>query len=124
MTGLMNALFIGAGLSMLSGLLALSFASWQTARGRAGTSLWRAARWAALAPLALAPIIYFIPEATLVPMHAPLPDGPSIAGLPLSEGQVMGGECKWCKPPSKPVNSSSTVSCPRAVLPLGDVLQR
>ncbi len=88
MTGLMNALFIGAGLSMLSGLLALAFASWQTARGRAGTSLWRAARWAALAPLALAPIIYFIPEATLVPMHAPLPDGPSIAGLPLSVAEA------------------------------------
>lgn len=98
MTGLMDALFVGAGLSLLSGLLALGFASWQTARGRTGTGLWRAARWAALAPLALAPIIYFIPETTIVAMHAPLPDGPALVGpaLPAAEtrfdlmGALMG----------------------------------
>ncbi|WP_297732725.1 M23/M56 family metallopeptidase [uncultured Maricaulis sp.] len=84
MTGLMDALFVGAALSLLSGLLALIFADWQTRRGRTGTRLWRAARWAALAPLVLAPIIYFIPESTIAPMHAPLPDGPATFGPALA----------------------------------------
>ncbi|WP_417488133.1 peptidoglycan DD-metalloendopeptidase family protein [Maricaulis sp.] len=82
MTGLLDAILIGAALSLLSGLVALCLASWQTRRGRGGSVLWRAARWAALAPLLLAPVIYVIPETSVAPMHAPLPD----ADLPATLG--------------------------------------
>ncbi|OLF80780.1 hypothetical protein AWH62_13735 [Maricaulis sp. W15] len=75
MSGLFQALLIGAALSLLSGLLALVLASWQTRRGAGGSGLWRTARWAALTPLLLAPIIYFIPDTARAPMHAPLPGG-------------------------------------------------
>ncbi|WP_291844957.1 peptidoglycan DD-metalloendopeptidase family protein [Maricaulis sp.] len=80
MSGLFEALVVGAALSLVSGLCALAFAGWLTGRGRGGAGLWRVARWAALAPLLLAPVIYFIPETMIAPMHAPLPDGPPRAG--------------------------------------------
>ena len=80
MTGLFQALIVGAALSLLSGALALALAMWQTRRGHGGAGLWRAARWAALTPLLLAPLIYFVPEASVAPMHAPLPDGPGVVG--------------------------------------------
>lgn len=84
MTGLLDAILIGGALSLLSGLVALCFASWQTRRGRGGSGLWRAARWAALAPLLLAPVIFAIPETGVAPMHAPLPDAllPATLGGP------------------------------------------
>jgi len=80
MTGLFQALIVGAALSLLSGALALALAMWQTRRGHGGAGLWRAARWASLTPLLLAPLIYFIPETSVAPMHAPLPDGPGVVG--------------------------------------------
>jgi bla regulator protein blaR1 len=91
MTGLLDAILVGAALSLLSGLLALIFAGWHMRRGRGGTGLWRAGRWAAVAPLLLAPVIYAIPEMSIEPMHAPLPMGPGVspgfadAALPASD---------------------------------------
>ncbi|WP_304071257.1 M23/M56 family metallopeptidase [Maricaulis maris] len=91
MTGLLDAILIGGALSLLSGLVALCFASWQTRRGRGGSGLWRAARWAALAPLLLAPVIFVIPETGVAPMHAPLPD----ALLPATLGGPAAGTASF-----------------------------
>ncbi|BDX00374.1 M23/M56 family metallopeptidase [Maricaulis maris] len=79
MTGLLDAILVGAALSVVSGLLALVFAGWHMRRGHGGTGLWRAGRWAAVAPLLLAPVIYAIPEMSTQPMHAPLPMGPGVS---------------------------------------------
>ncbi|RKR00362.1 M23/M56 family metallopeptidase [Maricaulis maris] len=91
MSGLFQALLIGAALSLLSGLLALVLASWQTRRGAGGSGLWRTARWAALTPLLLAPIIYSIPDTVSAPMHAPLPGGALPSGDMAARAQAGPG---------------------------------
>ena len=67
MSGLLDAWLIGAGLSVLAALTV-----WLAGRGLrhrfagAEVSLWRAARWVALLPLVLAPLIYLVPQAPIV----------------------------------------------------------
>ncbi|MDM7985327.1 MAG: M56 family metallopeptidase [Maricaulis sp.] len=78
MMGLLNAVILGAGLSLIGGLVLLLLGRVLERRDpHSGVELWRAARLAAIVPLILAPVIYFIPQAapesvTLNPPVAPL----------------------------------------------------
>lgn len=78
MMGLLNAIILGAGLSLIGGLVLLFLGRILERRDpHSGVELWRTARVAAIVPLILAPVIYFIPQAapasvTLNPPVAPL----------------------------------------------------
>lgn len=64
MMGLLNAIVLGAGLSLLGGLILLFLGRFLERRDPlSGVELWRTARIAAIVPLILAPVIYFIPQA-------------------------------------------------------------
>jgi len=64
MMGLLNAIVLGAGLSLLGGLILLVLGRFLERRDPlSGVELWRTARIAAIVPLVLAPVIYFIPQA-------------------------------------------------------------
>lgn len=93
MMGLLNAVILGAGLSLIGGLVLLLLGRFLEQRDpHSGVELWRTARLAAIVPLILAPVIYFIPQAapesvTLNPPVAPLntivaPPTPEVSMLP------------------------------------------
>ncbi|MHA6287282.1 peptidoglycan DD-metalloendopeptidase family protein [Maricaulis sp. CAU 1757] len=64
MSGLIDAILIGAGLSVVAGTLALVLARVLESRVRgAETVLWRGARVVAVLPVLVAPLVYAIPEA-------------------------------------------------------------
>lgn len=64
MMGLLNAVLLGAGLSLLGGLILIVLGRFLEQRDPlSGVELWRTARVAAIAPLVLAPVIYFVPQA-------------------------------------------------------------
>jgi murein DD-endopeptidase MepM/ murein hydrolase activator NlpD len=69
MSGLLNAVLVGAGLSLVLSLVAWGLATTLQTRVRGGeTLLWQSARAFALLPLLMAPLIYAVPE--VVPVEA------------------------------------------------------
>lgn len=78
MSGLVNALLVGAGLSVVAAGLAWGLAR-ELRRGGPATDLavWRTARFVALLPLPLAVIIYAVPQ-TVGAGEAPLPFEPQL----------------------------------------------
>jgi beta-lactamase regulating signal transducer with metallopeptidase domain len=79
MTGLLNAIALGAALSVLSaGLGYVICRAFEARIQNASTSLWRAARLAAVLPVLIAPLLYFMPEFSLAA-------GGSDAGFDLQE---------------------------------------
>ena len=63
MTGLLNAILLGAGLSVLAAALIWLLARrFDTALAGHELGVWRAARYVALLPVLLAPVIYAIPQ--------------------------------------------------------------
>jgi beta-lactamase regulating signal transducer with metallopeptidase domain len=82
MTGLLNAIALGAALSVLSA--GLGYAICRTFEQRtksASTSIWHAARIAAVLPVLIAPLLYFMPE------FAPIAAG-SDAGFELQDASL------------------------------------
>jgi beta-lactamase regulating signal transducer with metallopeptidase domain/biotin carboxyl carrier protein len=67
MSGLIDAILLGAGLSIVSAAIAYVICRYIEQRsGATSTSIWHAARLAAVLPVLFSPIIYLIPEATIV----------------------------------------------------------
>ncbi|WP_420433652.1 M23/M56 family metallopeptidase [Hyphobacterium sp.] len=85
MSGLLDALLLGSALSLLAGGLIWTVLNWFSLQPGDVVS-WRMARWASLAPILLSPLIYFIPETSMVatssmqavhpPMEGVIPSSP------------------------------------------------
>jgi beta-lactamase regulating signal transducer with metallopeptidase domain len=96
MSGLVDALLLGAGFSLVSGLVLWPILSRMPA-GPGAAIHWRMARWVSVLPLILAPMIHFIPEAPAsaaaqaAPLHASLPLAWPAAELPAASSLTTSG---------------------------------